>query len=139
MLVSIALIVLISSIVVFFAREFGELFKKIFKIPGLKLLLPLFVASTLLIVYEVFVHWLLLRLQKIVHQLIVKLATILPFEKGALFIARIILLFMIGSLPIWIEAWSDFRKTYKEPHSGIYWIGMMLWIITAVLLTVAYK
>ena len=43
----IALVILLSSTAVFFSREFGEAFKKTWSIPGVKLLLPLLVATGL--------------------------------------------------------------------------------------------
>ena len=136
-LTTISLVVFCASIAVFFAQEFGRVFKKILAIPGAKLLLPLFLASSLIIIYEEIGHWLLLRVQITLHQLIFKLDTVVPFETGSISLTRIISLFIIGSLPIWVSHWSALSKKNQEPHAGTYWIGLVLWIFAAVLLTVA--
>ena len=137
MLVTIALVVFFASIASFFAPEFGRVFKKIFAIPGAKLLIPLVVASGFIVIYEEAGHWLLIRFQIMLHQWVIKLDTLIPFEAGSLSIARIISLFIIASLPIWIARGSAIRKKRLEPHTGTYWIGLVLWIIGAILLTVA--
>ena len=136
MLITISLVVFCASIAAFFAQEFGRLFKKFFALPGVKLLLPLILASSLLIIYEEFEYWLLLQFQQTLHQLIFKLDNAVPFE-GSLSLSRIISLFIIASFPIWIAKWSVRRKKYKNPYSGMYWLGLVLWVIAAILLTVS--
>ena len=137
MLVTIAIIVFLASIASFFSQEFTRLFKKIFAIPGVKLILPLFLASFIIIFYEEFGQWLLVRFQIFLHKVVVKLDMILPFKTGFISLGRIISLFIIASVPIWIAEWSAIRKKYQAPHSGTYWLGFVLWIVAAILLTVA--
>lgn len=137
MLITIALVVLMASIACFFAPEFGRLFKKVFAIPGAKLLIPLFMASWLIVLYEEFGHWLLIHFQIMLHRWVSRLDALLPFETASISIARIISLFLIASMPIWIARGSAFRKKLLAPHRGTYWIGLMLWIIGAILLTLA--
>ena len=136
MLVTLAAIVLITSILVFFSQEFVRLFKKVMSITGVNLLLPLFIASILIETYELWGVWLLENCHLALHLLIYKVTVLLPFETGALLLMRVIFLFLFASAPVWY-----FRLRYKKnirlyPKKFSYCLGLTLWIIAAILLAV---
>lgn len=137
MIVTIALIVFLASIAAFFAQEFGRMFKKLFAIPGTKLLLPLLLASWLIVVYEEWGRWLLLRLQVALHSLVHRLHILVPFEKGSLPFAKVMYLFLIATLPIWFSELAALRKGRRKRQPPTYWVGIVLWIIAAILLTLS--
>ncbi len=137
MIVTIALIVFLASIAAFFAQEFGRMFKKLFAIPGMKLLLPLVLASWLIIVYEEWGLWLLLRVQGALHSLIHRLHALVPFENGSLPFAKVIYLFLMASLPVWCFELAALRRGRRKRQPPTYWIGLILWIIAAILLTLS--
>ena len=134
---TLALVVFCSSIVAFFSQEFSKMFKKIFAIPGVLLLAPLALASWLIEIYEDWGAWLLLWIQAGLHQFLHKLSVLVPFESHSLSFFRIVYLFLIASLPVWISRLMALRKGYRAPQTSTYWVGLILWIIAAILLTVA--
>lgn len=82
MLLTLALLVLLSSILVFFSEEFGKAIKKLFAIKGAKLIIPLFAASWLIYSYNFWVLWGIFYLREILHNVLNFLVQILPFQKG---------------------------------------------------------
>ena len=137
MIVTIALITFFASIAAFFAQEFGRMFKKLFAIPGMKLLLPLILASWVIIVYEEWGLWLLLRTHIATHQLIHRLHALVPFEQGSLPFTKVIFLFLMATLPIWFFELAALRKGRRKRIPRTYWIGWVLWVIAAILLTLS--
>lgn len=137
MIVTIAIVALCASIAAFFAQEFGRVFKKIFAIPGLKLLLPLTLASWFIEVYEDWGHWLLLRIQYLLHLLIHRLGVRVPFEKISLPLIKILFLFLIGILPMVIFKLATIKQWGGKRLPQTYWIGLILWVFAAILLTLS--
>jgi len=137
MLVTLALVVLSSSILVFFLQEFIRLFKKIVAVPGVKLFLPLVFASLLIEIYEGWGLWLLTWCQAELHQFIHLLSRLAPFERGAVSLMRIVYLFTMASLPVWCFLLkSKLQGRCPSPHMSIYLLGLALWIIGVILLSV---
>ena len=102
-----AFIVLGLAIVAFFSQECIRVCKKITSIPGAKLLLPLAFASWMLEEYEDWGGWLLVKFQAVLHQTIHFFSTLLPFEfeRGKISLIRIIFLFLLACLPVWLPVW----------------------------------
>lgn len=136
MLFTLALIVLCSSIIVFFAAEFGNLFTKVFSIPGVKLILPLVLASWLLEIYEGWGLWVLVWCQAMLHRMIHHLTTLIPFQTGAIFFTRMVCLFLLASLPVWIFLLRAKQKGRHYPQPFTYWLGLVLWIFGVFLLSI---
>lgn len=133
MLLTIALVVLGSSILVFFSQEFGAVIKMLFNIPGVKLILPTALVSLLVAYYEPWVLWALLALKATLHGLAKAITDILPFETGDWLVAEILLLMIITMVPVLlINLWS-IKKTF-ERFKHPYLLSSILWITTAVLL-----
>lgn len=137
MILTIALIVLLSSIAAFFSQEFARLVKRIFDIPGAKLILPLIAASFILEVYEDWGHWFLIWLQAAMHQLVYQLASLAPFKTGSIHLARMLFLFVLASVPMWFFHLKAIKKRSYHPHTFAYYAGLLLWIIGSILLTVS--
>jgi hypothetical protein len=132
-----ALVVLGSAIFVFFSDEFVKFLGKIFSIPGVKLLLPLALASLIIEAYEDWGYWLLVKAQAFLHQFVNKFATFLPFEWGAVAVTRIVIIFLFICLPIWFFRIRAKKKGQRHPQRLAYYLGLTLWIFAVILLTVA--
>ncbi|KTD48597.1 hypothetical protein Lrub_0948 [Legionella rubrilucens] len=130
MLLTIALVVLCSAIVVFFSQEFSEAIKKFFKIPGMKLFLPIALASFLAAYYELWVLWALLKLKAVLYVLTEGIQAILPFDTADWLVAQILLLFALTIIPVvLIDLWSV-KKTY-ERFKRPYLLSTVIWIVAA--------
>ena len=137
MLFTLALLVFCSAIFVFFLDEFKGLLKKIFSIPGFKLVIPLIIASLVIEAYEAWGQWLLLWFQKGLHQILYKFASFMPFEMGAVLVVRILFLLAAAMLPVGISHFRAKRQGRRQPESFTFWLGLTLWLIAIILLTVA--
>ena len=124
MLLTLALTVLIGSVFVFFSQEFIRLFKKLMSIRGVKLFLPLVIASCLVEIYEEWGRWLLLRFQLAVHEVIYQLATFVPFDTGAISLIRILYLFILAGLPLWIYRLRTKKKVRCDQRFYTQWLGL---------------
>lgn len=137
-MVVLSLVVVGCAIVVFFSQEFGNAFKKLFAIRGMKLLLPLILATGLIVDYEHWVLWGLLHLQAILQGFVTLFAGWLPFQKGADSIAKILILFVSSILPVFaINVWLK-KKTYHS-FKHAYVISALIWLLVAILLIVSYQ
>lgn len=136
MLFSLALIVLCTSTVVFFADEFASLIKKISHIPGVKLFVPLLLVSWLIEIYEDWLLWLLLQCKEGLHYLLHYTVDELFSNKQIIAWVHVALLYLFATLPAWILLlWSKLRNMPK-PWSYTYWAGSFIWLIVSVLLSV---
>lgn len=129
-------IVLTAAIVVFFSQEFGRFFKKIFAIPGAKLIIPLVIASWIIEYYEGWGLWLLWYYKKGLHYILRHTAAYFSWSAWALSFVHILQLFILASLPVWIAYAVAKSKGLYERWPYTYHVGISCWIITAVLLTV---
>jgi len=136
MYITLILAVLFTAIVVFFSQEFINMFKKIFAIPGAKLILPLMLASWLVEYFEDWLLWILLGIKNALHQVVYWLNALIPFERGSISIAHTILLFLLASLPVWILIAVVKYKGKYDPWPYTYELGAILWLTAAILLTV---
>ncbi len=137
MIVTIALVVVCSSIIAFFSQEFVRMFKKLFSIPGMKLFLPLAIASCLIEVYEDWGFWFLTSFQAAIEKMTHALAHLFPFETGSVLIIRILFLFVLACIPIIAyRLRAKFKGNYAAPHPYIDLLSLILWLVAAILLTV---
>ena len=129
------LVVFCSAILVFFSREFGAFFKKIFAIPGVKLLLPLLLVTGLIVYFETWVLFGLLYLKIALHNLQAFIEAILPFKMGAESTASIIILFGLTLLPVYALNFHSKRKTYEAfKHSVM--VSIIIWLLLAIIFSV---
>ncbi|CEK09791.1 hypothetical protein [Legionella hackeliae] len=137
MLLTVALVVFCCAIMVFFSQEWSNFLKKIFAIRGMKLLLPLFVVSFLLVYYEAWVSWGLLTTKWCLHQAADWIASQLPFD-FALPVANIILMMGLAVFPVVLANFWIKRKSF-EPFQYAFVTSMNIWLLVAILLTVSYS
>jgi hypothetical protein len=137
-MIVLSLIVVSCAIVVFFSQEFGKFFKKLFAIRGMKLFLPLVLASAIVVDYSNWVLWGLLRFKAFLHSMVATLASWLFFHAGATFVANVLVLAGFSILPVLaINSWVK-KKTYHSFHYA-YLTSTIIWLLIAVLLTVSYN
>lgn len=133
MLLTVALVVLCSSIFVLFSKEFGNLIKKIFTIPGTKLLLPLVLITTFYVLFEPWAILFILKLKALLHLLVAAIESLIPFTWAADFVANLLVLITFTLLPVFaLNAWC-IKKTYV-PFKYPYLLSTILWLFIAVLL-----
>ena len=123
----------------FFSQEFVRLFKKLFSIPGGTLLLPLVLASIVVAICQDLSLWLLLRYQALLDRMINALASLFPFKTVMVLFISIVYLFIIAILPGWIFRYRSKLKNSHESPFYIYWLGLILWLIAAILLIVSNR
>lgn len=135
-LITLAILICSFAIVVFFAQEFLDGLKKIFKIPGVKLFLPLLLASSLIELYEPWEGWLLFRIKILFNYLPAGIAYFLPFGKMSGYIGKIIYLFILGCLPLWIAAFRSRSKRHIKSSLAPFFFSLFVWLFLAILLVV---
>lgn len=132
---TLAFLVFGAAIFAFFSEEIIDMIKKLFTIPGVKLVIPLMIASWMIEKYEqplyTFLKWCIASVDKIV----LKLGAGLPFDTHSLLFTRILSLFLLATLPIWMSfARIKRRDSAKKAWSLTHRICLFLWIILAVIL-----
>ncbi len=136
MLVTLALLVFCSAIFVFFSKEFGQFFKKIFSIPGTKLFIPLLFATWLIIAYEPWERLIILWFQTTTHRVIHYVSQFIPLAKWAISLTWILFLLVLACLPVWIAHFRNRKMKHQGPQPFTYWVGFLLWVIAVILLAV---
>ncbi|GGI85804.1 hypothetical protein [Legionella impletisoli] len=133
MFLTLGLIVLSTSILVFFSQEFVGVYKRITSLPGLKFLLPLVLASWLIEKYEPFELWFLLQCKEGFHYLLHALSGWLSIKQHSVHILQLFLLAIVPFLLL--RAWEIKRKI-PVPRPITTQVGLVLWIIAATILTI---
>ena len=129
------LVIVCTTIVVLFSQEFAGLFKRIFSIPGAKLLFPLAIASLLVEYYEEWGLWLLLVCKDGLHYVFYKISDIVP-SRNAVKILHVFYLFLLSRLPIWILFAVAKSRDRPKPWPHTLQLSIVIWVIIAVILTV---
>lgn len=114
MLFTLTLVILLGAITVFFSQEFLGFFKKIFAIKGMKLFLPLFIASWLVFTFDHWGLWGIYYYRQILSYVLVFLVDIMPFSYMAEHVALIILLATISVLPVYLIDLSLRKRSFKR-------------------------
>ncbi len=130
-----AFLVLAASIISFFSDEFAQFFKKLFKIKGAYVFLPLLVASGLIRLYKDLFLGVLLTFQTWLRYIMIQLMSCLPFHTGAAFITQVMCLFILSSLPAWglywlvkTKKWGKATEWAGRAYVGLWFFLIMLWI-----------
>lgn len=134
MLLTLALIILGASIVVFFSDEFAGVIKSLFEIFWIRLLVPIFIASMLLEYYHGWALWLAIRLKEYALAAVYYLNYFLPTFLQGTGIGQVVFLFLIAFVPLWIMHILARRKLAPMSMEPAYLTSMLLWIIFALLL-----
>ncbi|KTD41984.1 hypothetical protein [Legionella parisiensis] len=127
MLLTLALVVLLSAILVFFSEEFIKAFKKLFAIKGAKLFIPIFAASWLIYTFTFWCLWAIFYMREILQVIEDFLVRIMPFQNIAVPVVLIFMLTFLSVVPVLILDILSRRKKfkgYKYPYitSGIIWL-----------------
>lgn len=102
MLVTVALLVFLTAIVVFFTDEFIRMFNKLFAIREVKLFFPLLIASYLVYNYEYFALWMSYYCRQVLGDMLTFLVGIMPVFDASRSIAVVIILTLTSVLPVLI-------------------------------------
>tara|TARA_Y100000588_G_C14213616_1_gene907793 strand:+ start:778 stop:1206 length:429 start_codon:yes stop_codon:yes gene_type:complete len=129
--ITVTLVVLMTSIIVFFSQEFGKTGRKIFSIPGAKLFLPLVLASIIIELNEPLIYWLMLRLKENYHAFTRYLSSATGFSVP---FVDIFLIFLITMFPIVLLRLWEIRRNMPESRPITTHIGVFIWVILAIVL-----
>ncbi|MCW8398219.1 hypothetical protein OQJ26_05370 [Legionella sp. PATHC038] len=135
MLLTLALLVLFGSILVFFSEEFIKTIKKIFAIRGAKLIIPLFAASWLIFSFDLWVLWAIFYLREILHDVLNYLVQMMPFQNWALQVVLVFMLTFLSVVPVLILDFLSRRKNFKS-YQHPYVTGGIIWILSVFLLII---
>lgn len=122
MFVTLVLLVLGAAIVVFFSEEFAGLIKKAAHVPGVKLFVPLFIASWLVVSFEYWLWRALFYLHQFIAFDVDLLMKLLPFQWGAEKTAQIINLALMTLAPVLLFAWL-YKRRHHRPFA---YMGLLL-------------
>lgn len=134
---TLALVVAFSAIILFFAKEFGDLFKKIFAIPGAKLFLPLIGVTFLIVLYEPWIYFALIYVKQVLHDFIYFMLRLLPFRTGGISLISVALFMILALIPAFaMNAWCIHKTNLPFSHGKF--LSAMLWLFTVILVTVGF-
>jgi flagellar biosynthesis protein FlhB len=133
MLYTLAMVVVLASIAVFFSQEFVRALKKLFAIKGVFLFLPLLAGSWFVFTFDYLALWGVYYYREILQSALHDLVSIMPFTAYAEQVALIILLWCVSILPVIAIDQYIRRKSYKGyQYPNI--TSMILFIVSAILL-----
>lgn len=135
MLLTLALVVFLSAIMVLFSQEFIRIFKGIFAIRGAKLILPLAFASWLVCLFDYPLLWAVYYYREFLAAAANALAYFIPFKTAALPVAKIILITSLAVIPVFLLDWIVRQKTYGA-YRYVYLTSTLIWIISAFVMLV---
>lgn len=129
--ITVTLVVLVTSILVFFSQEFGKTGRKIFSIPGAKLFLPLILASLIVEVHEPFFYWFMLKVKRLYHNFVGYLAQEISISTA---IVDGLFLFLLTMLPVVLMRIWEIRHNMPVPRPLTVQVGLFIWFVLAILL-----
>lgn len=133
MMESLVFFVLVAAILIIFLHDISGLIKKLLSLPGVAWLLPLVLATTALVTWEPFWRSAILEVQVHILAIIYFIESILPFTKGAQWVACYIVLISFSLLPmIAMYIWNK-RRQFQQIHM-IWGYGLIIFILSSVLL-----
>ncbi|AWN73783.1 hypothetical protein LEAN103870_08850 [Legionella anisa] len=135
MLLTLAMVVLLSSILVFFSEEFIKAFNKFFAIKGAKLLVPMFAASWLIYTFSFWCLWAIFYVREILVEVLNFLVRIMPFQNGAVSVVLIFMLTFLSVVPVLILDIFSRRKKFKG-YQYPYVTSGVIWLISVFLLVI---
>lgn len=113
MLLTLTLLVLGCSIIVFFSDDFSKLIKKLKKIPGVAVLVPLLIASFIILYFEVIIEQILHQIKLLIDWDIEFLAKILPLNEAAIPMATLITLILTVIVPTLIINKIHLKRSFQ--------------------------
>ncbi|CZJ12734.1 hypothetical protein SCZ71_09165 [Legionella pneumophila serogroup 1] len=137
MLLTLALVILFATIMVFFSQEFIRTFKKILAIKGAKLLVPLGIASWLIYNFDYLFIWVIYYIREVLQAVLAFLTRIMPFKPYSTSIALIILLTTVSVGPVLLLDLIYRKRTYKGYDYPYLTSTLILIFCTLILLVVS--
>ena len=132
MLVTFALVVFSSAIVIVFSQEFTSLFKAVFAYKTTQILIPLFAASWLVYSYDYWILWGVYYCQQILSSTVLFFSELLsPYSIKSSMIV-IVVLTLTSVLPVFILN-IIWKKRTLRVYPYPYITSTMIWIISALL------
>ncbi|WP_412755841.1 hypothetical protein [Legionella bozemanae] len=135
MLLTLAWVVLLSAILVFFSEEFIKAFNKFFAIKGAKLFVPLFAASWLIYTFTFWCLWAIFYVREILYEVENFLVGIMPFQEIAVPVVLIFMLTFLSVVPVLILDILSRRKKYKG-YQYPYVTSGIIWLLSVFLLVI---
>ncbi|KGP63376.1 hypothetical protein EP47_02170 [Legionella norrlandica] len=135
MLLNLALVILLAAIVVFFSQELIGIIKKIFAVKGVKLIVPLGVASWLIYNFDYLFLWVMYYIREVLQVLLSLLTFIIPLGQYSGVVALIILLATLSVVPVLLVDLVIRKKTYKE-YAYPYLTSTLIFILCTMILLV---
>ena len=114
MLFTLTLVILLGAITVFFSQEFLGVIKKIFAVKGVKLFLPLLVASWFVFSYGDWVIFALTYYRETLVKVLTFIDAIIPFPQIAEHVAIVIVLTLVSVLPVYLIDLFMRKRSYKS-------------------------
>ncbi|MFC3908138.1 hypothetical protein ACFORL_03470 [Legionella dresdenensis] len=135
MLYTLALLVVLASIFVFFSQEFSNMAKKLFSIFWIRLLLPLILASIVVARYELWILVGAVYLKNMIDNAVAVLASLLPYQSGSVATIKILLLLLLTLVPGFALDYYSVRKTYV-PYKHTWIVMVLIWLFVLIFLLV---
>ena len=124
---------IVAGILIFFAEEWIACIKKIFAIPGTKLIIPLFITNYFFVTHEHMILWILLAMAYGFYDTYHFLISLYSSNKLILFIGQVMTLLLMTVLPVY--ALNIVRAIKKlEIYHYTWLISIMIWLLWVVLL-----
>lgn len=135
MLLTLALVVFAGAIITLFSQEFFSLFKKIMKIKGAKLIIPLAIASWAVVTCDYWFIWGLNGYRDMLHTILNAMVWVMPSYPICTYIVIILFLTVISVGPVMLLDLIFLKRTYKY-YPCPYLTSILIWLINVFTLTV---
>ncbi|WP_133135764.1 hypothetical protein [Legionella rowbothamii] len=133
MLFTLTMVILLGAITVFFSQEFLGVIKKIFAVKGVKLFLPLLVASWFVFSFS---DWVILAItwyREILVKIFTVLVSIIPLPQIAEHVTVVIVLTLVSVLPVFLIDLFMRKRSYKS-YNYPYITSTLLFIVSTFVL-----
>lgn len=131
------LIVFSLAIFSFFLQEILGIIKRIFAIPGFKLLILLVIASYIVEENVEYVSLILSYYQLVLVSVLHLVEHLFPFKLGIFFLSPILLLTALYGIPLFLVTWYKYRHPLSKLVSIWDRIGAGVWLISAITIVMA--
>lgn len=139
LLSTIALIVLCAAIFVMFNEELQSFAKKLYESKKVRLLAPLFIASFMVLYFEVELYKCLIAMRIFAFSVIYYFSKLVHIPLGILILEKTLFLSLIAFIPIIlakllekVSFFSNYNIVYLSKNANVF-----LWVIFAVLIVVS--
>lgn len=134
MLLLLSMFVLFTAIVGFFSREIIDFLSRLFSIPGVKIVLPIFLVSLAVESDAVWGWWGLSSFRMILSSIEQVFVKLMPFQTMDKEVARILFLTLLGCLPLGIALVLTRKKPMTKAPYYAYRVGAFLWVLSVIVL-----